>query len=110
MIFTILADMDEPNLYRTPRTNLLAGASWYRLDNFEMANKYLDKVLEFPEVSENLPFLAQARLWKALSALRVSKVADAQQWLRDLVDHHPHSTEAGWVNSKEAVRATASEN
>ncbi|MEK6580303.1 MAG: hypothetical protein AABZ55_13845, partial [Bdellovibrionota bacterium] len=64
---------------------------------------------EVQETPENVQYQAQARLWKALTASRVAKHKDAQEWLKDLVDHHPHSMEAGWVNSKEAIRAAASE-
>jgi tetratricopeptide (TPR) repeat protein len=99
VIFTQLAEMDETQDYKTPRNYLLAGVAWYRIDNFELAGEYFDKVLRSPDTADALPYQAQARLWRALVAKRTGKSAQTQQWLRELLDHHPHSTEAKWVNT-----------
>ncbi len=110
VIFTLLTGLENNDLYKTPKNFLVTGIAWYRLDNFELADSYFDKVLAPDETADTLRFRAQARLWKALSSARVGRNTKAQYWLRELVDHHPHSMEAKWVNSSQEVeRATASE-
>jgi hypothetical protein len=114
VIFTFLTGMDEDNEFKTPKNFLIAGVSWYRLENFAVANRYFDRVLKAPESPENQPVQAHARLWKALVATRLGKHGDSQHWLIELVDHHPHSHEAAWVNGgsvnrTEAHRGVASE-
>jgi tetratricopeptide (TPR) repeat protein len=109
VIFTFLTGMDENDTYKSPKNYLLTGVAWYKLDNFELADKYFAKVLESRESPDNLPFHAQARLWRGLSAERMNRHSRAQAWLQELVDHHPHSMEAAWVNAKEAKRVPSSE-
>jgi hypothetical protein len=82
-----------------------------------LADHYFDLALKAPaEQTENLKYQAQARLWKGILAQRGGKPTETQYWLHDLLDHHPQSTEAAWVNEpkaegsheQEAKRATAS--
>jgi tetratricopeptide (TPR) repeat protein len=108
VIFSFLTQLEDNAAYRTARNYVMTGVSWYRLSNFEMADHYFDLALKEPEKSENLRYQAQARLWRGVIAQNAGKPTEAQYWLRDLLDHHPQSTEAGWVNSQEADRATAS--
>jgi tetratricopeptide (TPR) repeat protein len=102
-----LQDVDS---YRNPKDYLLTGVAWYRIDNLEEADRYFAKALDVAPKAVGaamLPYKAQARLWRAIVAERSGKRAKAQYWMRELVDHHPHSKEAQWVNSKEARRAVA---
>ncbi|HAR41226.1 MAG TPA: hypothetical protein DCS07_01115 [Bdellovibrionales bacterium] len=108
VIFTFLTGLEDVSTYKTAPHWLTTGIAWYRLDNYELADQYFEYVLKTPETPEILKFQAQARLWKALTASRQGKQMKAQYWVRDLIDHHPHSKEAKWVNSKEVERATAS--
>jgi hypothetical protein len=108
VIFTFLTGLDDNPEYKTPKNFLMTGVAWYRLDNYALADGYFDRVLRAPETVENQPLQAHARLWKAMTAQRLGKHASSQHWLTELIDHHPHSTEAGWVNS-EARRGVASE-
>jgi tetratricopeptide (TPR) repeat protein len=107
VIFSFLTGMEDNTAYQTPRNYLMAGVAWYRVDNFEMADFYLDKALQQPENDNNLQFQAQARLWKGLVAQHQGKEKDAQHWLRELVDHHPHSQEAEWVNGEHREPASS---
>jgi tetratricopeptide (TPR) repeat protein len=116
VIFTFLTGMDDNDSFRNPRNYMLTGIAWYRLDNFATADRYFDRALKAPEAPENLQVLAQARLWKALTSQRLTKHTQAQFWLTELVDHHPLSLEASWINSKgirpkppEAHRGVASD-
>lgn len=116
VIFTFLTGLDENDTFRTPKNYLLTGIAWYRLDNFATAERYFDRALKAPESTENLQTLAHARLWKALVANRTGKHTQSQFWLTELIDHHPLSLEASWVNSKgihpkspEAHRGVASD-
>jgi tetratricopeptide (TPR) repeat protein len=109
VIFSFLTGLEDNAAYRTARNYVLTGVAWYRLNNYEMADHYFDLALQQPDDSENVRYQAQARLWRGLIAQRAGKKTEAQYWLKDLLDHHPHSQEAAWVNqSQEAQRATAS--
>jgi tetratricopeptide (TPR) repeat protein len=123
VILSFLTGLEEDQTYQTPRNFLMTGVAWYRVDNVDLADSYFERALKTPEVPENLQVHAQARLWRGLASERMGKHAQAQGWLRDLMDHHPHSTEAAWVNRGragpppglpaavhgEATRETASE-
>ena len=106
-IFTTLVEMEEAQEYRTPRNLLATAVSWYRLDNFKLADSYFDEVLKLAEQDEVLPYQAQARLWKALIARHLNKEIKEQFWLNDLVDHHPHAQETAWVNVPDGNREPA---
>ena len=62
-----------------------------------MADFYFDRALK-SEGEESLQYQAQARLWKALVAKARGKQQQAQFWMQELVDQHPHSPEANWIN------------
>ena len=62
--------------------------------------RHFDRALKAPEKTENLQTLAHARLWKALTSSRTNKHTQSQFWLTELIDHHPLSLEASWVNAK----------
>ncbi|MGZ3689115.1 MAG: hypothetical protein ACXWP5_12540 [Bdellovibrionota bacterium] len=109
VILTQLTGMEDADTYKTSKNYMLTGISWYRLENFKLASEYFDLSLKLPETAESVAYQAQSRLWKALIAKKMKREGDVQHWLRELIDHHPHSMEAAWVNSKEADRATASE-
>ncbi len=109
VIFTSLTGLEENEVYRTAKNFLITGIAWYRIDNFVLANAYFDEVLKAPERPDTIQYQAQARLWNALVARRLHKEIKTQFWLKELVDHHPHSIEARWVNTREVQNATASE-
>jgi hypothetical protein len=95
---TFLSQLDDTDAYRNPKDYLMTGIAWYRLENFELADEFFSKVLAAPESPESQQWQAQARLWRALAAKRTNKRVESQSWLRELIDHHPQSTEAAWVN------------
>ena len=110
VIFSFLTGLEDNSAFRNARNFVMTGVAWYRLNNYEMADHYFDLALQQPDDSENVRYQAQARLWRSLIAQHAGKKTEAQYWLKDLLDHHPHSREAAWVNSgaQEAERATAS--
>jgi tetratricopeptide (TPR) repeat protein len=99
VIFTFLTGLEGDSTFKTPSNHLLTGIAWYRLENFELADFYFDQVLHSTENQATRRFHGQARLWKGLIAERTGKHVKAQFWLRDVLDHDPHSLEARWVNS-----------
>jgi tetratricopeptide (TPR) repeat protein len=100
VIFTFLTGMEGDESFKTPSNYLLTGIAWYRLENFELADFYFDQVLHSVETQATRRFQGQARVWKGLVAERTGKHDKAQHWLRDVLDHDPHSIEARWVNQK----------
>lgn len=102
VIFTFLTGQQNSDVYKTARDYVLTGMSWYRVEQYKLADAYFEKALKLVPSAENLKELAQARLWRALVAKRTKQESQTQAWLKDLVDHHPHSTEAAWVNPQEA--------
>jgi hypothetical protein len=98
VIFSYLTALEETAVFKTPKNFLITGIAWYRMQNYILADFYFDEVLKRPEDSDNIQFQAQARLWKALVSKRTHKEIKTQYWMRELVEHHPHSLEAKWVN------------
>jgi TolA-binding protein len=100
-IFTLLSELAKGDTYKTSGHRLLTGITWYRLKNWDMADTYFDQILsqagEQPSDTE-LKHLAQARLWKALLAHQRGRKSESQKWMSELVEHHPRSPEAGWIN------------
>ena len=111
VIFTLLGDIPKDTIYKAPSHQVLTGMTWYRLKNWDMADFYFDRALK-SEGDENLQYQAQARLWKALVAKSRGKTQQSQFWMQELVDQHPHSPEANWINpQKEPLeRVPASKN
>ena len=107
VIFSFLTSMTESDQFKNPQAILMTGVAWYRLDNLELADQFFDRVLKLPEGTENRQFKAQARLWRGLAAQRMGKRNVAQSWFRDLIDHHPRSTEASWINGDAGVENAA---
>jgi hypothetical protein len=100
VIMSYLTDPEnDQEVFRTPQNHLMTAVAWYRLENFELADFYLDRVVKTPESSENVQYIAQSRLWKAIVAKRLKNHSKSQFWLRELVDYHPFSTEASWINT-----------
>ncbi len=107
VIFTFLTGMDDNETYKTAKDFLLTGVAWYRIQNFVIADQYFEKALSVKKLESDLRYHAQARLWRALTDERIQKHSKAQDWLRELVDHHPNSQEAQWVNpSSKALKPT----
>lgn len=102
VIFTLLSDLPKDTQYKTPAHQVLTGTTWFKLKNYEMAEFYFDQVLKLEESEEALRYQAQARLWKAVIAHSRGKRTQAQFWMQELVDYHPRSPEAGWINPASA--------
>jgi tetratricopeptide (TPR) repeat protein len=110
VIFTFLTGLEGDDSFKTPANHLLTGIAWYRIENFELADFYFDQVLHSTETQGTRRFHGQAKLWKGMIFEKTGKHAKAQTWLRDVLDHDPHSIEAHWVNhSAEADREPASD-
>jgi hypothetical protein len=109
VILTHLTGLADNDVFKGPKNYLMTGVAWYRLENYALADQYFDKVLNGTYNADTASYFAQARLWRALVAQKTDQHSKSQYWMRELVDYHPLSTEAAWVNrhSKEAVRAKA---
>jgi|GEM_PF-2502089 len=118
VIFSMLSGMEtkpeEKIEYKTAKSFLLAGVSWYRIQNYSMALEYFGKAIALAGTPDTQSYQVQARLWKAVAAEKMGSHDAAQNYIKDLLDHYPHSTEAAWVNysaqgsKEEAKRDTAS--
>jgi hypothetical protein len=84
--------------YRTAKNYMISGVIWYRLENMAQSDQNLDLAIKLDTTPENERYQVQAHLWKALVAKRLQSDDRVQFWLKQLLDHHPHSTETGWVN------------
>jgi hypothetical protein len=105
VIFTLLSQMSEQaeasvKGHSLGRIRLLAGTAWYRLDHLELADQYFSEVLDMPETEREVKYQAQARMWRAVTAQRLGKATKAQFWMREVLDRHPASDEATWINPK----------
>jgi hypothetical protein len=98
VLLTYLTGQEENATYKTAKDYLLTGVSWFRIENYTLADSYFDDVLKVPDSELSLPYQAQARLWKAVVADKLQKKLKTQYWLKELVDHHPYATESQWVN------------
>ena len=114
VILSFLSNLDEEVEYRNAKNLLMTGVAWYRVQNYELADLFFDRVLSGKQTADNSTYHAQARLWRGLVASRKGNASQAQAYLRQLIEHHPHSMEARWVNpvgvpgGKEAERVPAS--
>lgn len=108
VIFSMLIRAEDNEEFRTAENFLLAGISWYRLENLPLAERYFDSVIHSSHGTAG-PVAGQAWLWKAVIAERQGNHKKSQEWLKEVLNQNPHSKEAAWVNSKEeANRAVAS--
>ena len=97
-IFTFLTDMEDGSEFKVPQNFILAGISWYRLQNWKLAGEYFDRVVREKETAENKKYMVHAKLWLALVNQKQSNKKDSQEWIRKTIELHPHSVEAKWVN------------
>lgn len=104
-----LIESDDQTM-RAPRIMLMAGVAWYRLDNFKLADEFFGKVIQSEVRDDAIRYHAQARLWRGLVALKLEKPTKAQFWFRELIDNHPHSMEAKWVNTNQPALADETHN
>lgn len=101
VIFTSLTGLEGNESYKTVQNYMITGTAWYHLENYLLADFYFDEALKEPETPATLQFHAQSRLWKALIAKQLKNEEKSQQWLKNLIDHHPHAAEVGWINVSE---------
>jgi len=106
VLLTHLTGQEENGLYKNAKDYLLTGVAWFRIENFALADYYFDEVLKIPESETSIQQHAQARLWKGIVAEKLQKKFKAQFWLKELVDHHPNSQEAKWVNLAQGAPET----
>ena len=105
VILTFLTELEDNDSFKNARDYVLTGVAWYRLGNLKLADEYFTRALKTAVSEAALPYQAQARLWRGIVAERGGKHLKSQFWLRELVDHHPYSTEARWINAKGSYKA-----
>mgnify|MGYP003950277839 CR=1 FL=1 len=99
-IFTYLTQMKENHAYQTPQNYLLTGVAWYQLNKMDLAMTHINLAMDSSKLDpdEYKHIEAQGRLWKALVYHKIKDNMQSQTWLKELVDYHPKSAEAGWIN------------
>jgi tetratricopeptide (TPR) repeat protein len=101
-IFTFLSGIADAPEFQSSGHALMTGVAWYRLKNWELAETFfsraIERVAEDDARASELKNAAQARLWKALVAQRRGHHQVAQSRLGELLEYHPRSPEARWIN------------
>ncbi|MBC7385345.1 MAG: hypothetical protein H7301_04165 [Cryobacterium sp.] len=101
VILHFLTEMEEGSHFKTASNYLMAGISFYRLENYKGADQYFEKVVSSQEKDdETLKAKRQANYWKALVAEQMKNPQAAQKLLLESMEDAPHAKEALWVNPK----------
>ena len=98
VIFHYLTHLENNNDYKNAQSFLLAGSAWYRIDNYKEAIASFNTAQSYAKKESDENAMAQSRLWRAIASSKMAGREVAQEQLRELIEHHPHSKEAKWVN------------
>ncbi len=99
VILNFLTELEDDKSFKTAPNYLMAGVSFYRLDNFKMAQDYFNKIENLTESDEDtVKAKRQASYWKALVADRMKDHRTAQKMILENLEKDPHTNEARWVN------------
>ncbi len=98
LIMDYLTRSEEKNSYQRPQDFLTAGVAWYRIQNYKEADAAFERSLSVEANEDELQHQGQARLWRALVARKLKHSDQEQFWMRQVLDHHPHSVESSWIN------------
>ncbi|MCM0605657.1 MAG: hypothetical protein KA715_06165 [Xanthomonadaceae bacterium] len=101
VIFHYLTHLEHNSDYKNANAFLLSGAAWYRVQNYVWAQESFDQAIKLAEQAHNEKARAQGRLWRALASQKMNQKEKAQAELKGLIEHHPHSKEAKWINPEE---------
>lgn len=101
VIFHYLTNLEHNSDYKNANAYLLSGAAWYRVENYKWAMESFDQAMKLAEKDHNTKARAQGRLWRALASQKMNQKEKAQAELKGLIEHHPHSKEAKWINPEE---------
>lgn len=111
LILDHLTRSEEKNPYQRPQDFLAAGVAWYRIQNYKEADQAFERALAVEANEDELQHQGQARLWRALVARKLKNKEQEQFWMRQVLDHHPHSVESSWINPlDESHRSQGGEN
>lgn len=99
VILNFLTEMDDDKSFKTAPNYLMAGISFYRLENYKAAKDYFEKIGNLTETDpETVKAKRQASYWKALVADRMKDSRTAQKLILENLEKNPHTNEARWVN------------
>lgn len=98
VIMSYLTGLTRYPEFKTARGYLIAGISWYHLEHLRLSEDYFQKAISLPTEAAGATEKAQAKLWSALLAKKDASNVRSQKWLKELIDQHPFSKEAKWVN------------
>jgi len=108
VLFTYVTGLYNSNQFKNPKDYLFAGMAWYYLQHYKLAQYYYQKAINVPvDANDNpdaLEYQAKARLAYALSYEKMKDRHQSQVWMLQVVDYHPHSEEASWINPGERVK------
>ena len=98
VIFTALLEFEDDHVYLKPENFLMDGISWFRLKEYNRANK---AVLEAEKKSaKNDPVHRQALIWHALIEKTLGHEKIAQVTLLNFLGQYPHSEEGRLINGE----------
>jgi hypothetical protein len=83
---------------------LSAGIAWYRVDNYTAAKYFFDQIAEMKPDAKTKPLIAQALVWKSLTAKKLGNEKESQKWLRVLLDQYSQAEESFWINVRKAKK------
>jgi tetratricopeptide (TPR) repeat protein len=96
-ILTRLVDLKEDRSYKRPEVYMLTGVAWFRLENWKLAEIFIQKAIDGS--SDRMQVHRQAKVWRALLLQKIGREKEAQRVMVDLIAKSPHSSEAKWINS-----------
>lgn len=102
-IFHFLMNGSDGKTYQTPTNFVLAAIAWFRVDHVDLAESYLDSVLKLSPDSgdEVMRLQAVSRMWMAAIEKKRGNEKLSKKWLHEILDFHPKSLEARWINGIE---------
>ncbi len=91
--FVSLADNKENSRYATPEVHFMAGVSLYKVRNYQVAIKHLDRVLA-AHGAEAQGFASKALMWKALCLKKLGREEESRHAAQTILERYPASAEA----------------
>lgn len=101
VIFHYLTNLEHNTEYKNTNAYLLAGTAWYRVENYKWAMESFDQAMKLASKDNDQRAKAQGTLWRALASQKMNQKDRAQAELKGLIEHHPHSKEAKWINPED---------
>lgn len=96
IIFSQLVELKEDKSYQRSEVQLLTGISWYYLEHYRLAQKYMDQA--FDRAPKESSLQRKVMVWKSMVLKARHLEQESQAMLTQLIARSPHSEEAQWIN------------